>query len=329
MPQNRLSLSDKGAGLLSVSNRTPFASIQQVLEIKSLHGEYGMSGGAVLSSEGKMLGLLSHQRLEETASAPSQFGDGSGVIIAIPADSVKSWSQGILDGKQPSLTRNPLSQIHPTDDTLDSVLSSGLLLQSHPVKPTNSSHLGGGDGAGIGGGTGSETTVTVDLTMQDMTRMSTLLENPDFRWLHPLLPALRKQGRISIDQVVTFHPESGQMDVHHPRDLADFLRIASAQNSVLLFHAHAQQNVAPMDATVLQVTQNLQLSQDLAQVVMGQTLSALWRLHQEYPELQLPQTIAQNLSESTALNQLAVDDFEAAIAVKSALLQMAAAPSRL
>jgi|GEM_PF-4343880 len=314
-------LLDRGASLLSVSRRSPFATVDQVLEIKALHAEYGMSGGGLFGTDGMLLGILTHQRLQTQAGTLSTPSSESGeVLVAIPASKALTWINDILAGQKPVWTRDALSQIHAAPDVIEAARTPGLLLQSHPLRGTQNHHLGGGDGAGIGGSLEAQDAIQIELNVQDVVRLSTLRENSQLAWLHSLLPVFKTRDHLLIEEVIQWDVKTGKMSTQRPRSLGEFLRLAAAPGTTLLF-AQATE-IKPLPGELAEGLHLLQQSGDLEQISASESLAALFQLHQERPEVVVPASVAQELADSPGLNSLAIADFDAAIALKTALLKL-------
>src|SRR5262249_34390530 len=97
-------VSEGGRILTNESERHWIAQIGSPMEIVGAQGEYGMSGGAVFSSNGEqVVGMLSHQYLRMVVGAPTRVssfdGADAGVqnhVIAIPAEALRAWVSRVL-----------------------------------------------------------------------------------------------------------------------------------------------------------------------------------------------------------------------------------------
>jgi hypothetical protein len=66
-----------------------FLNLEKLLEVLDLDSELGMSGGALVSSAGDFLGILSHQKRDQTGMR----------TLVIPAAAVKAWLAELMSGK--------------------------------------------------------------------------------------------------------------------------------------------------------------------------------------------------------------------------------------
>ena len=149
-PHESASMVQDPSGRILTMNgqRHRIPGVSSTMEIAA-HGEYGMSGGAVLdSSRSSVIGILSHQFLSLKRGDRSELkqfqaeGSDVDILIAIPATQARSWIEGVLNGTiKPKIVRDPAEQLVGGQ----SVLYSGVLLAS----------MGGGDGVGIGGVSGN------------------------------------------------------------------------------------------------------------------------------------------------------------------------------
>src|SRR5690349_15385905 len=80
------------------------------MEITGGHGEFGMSGGAVISPEGEFRGLLSHQILSREAGEldDSNRSQDSDSVLAIPAANVKDWLKDVLTAEGELISPLPI-----------------------------------------------------------------------------------------------------------------------------------------------------------------------------------------------------------------------------
>lgn len=88
----------------------------EMLEVSGAPGEFGMSGGPVLS-DGRFVGMLSHQYIKMLPGGPSQvseYSEGSGVqnqLLLISSSYIKGWLGEVLRGNyRPYFLRDAFSQ---------------------------------------------------------------------------------------------------------------------------------------------------------------------------------------------------------------------------
>lgn len=160
--QKELISKNPGRILIAKSTRKLIPLISQMVETIGAHGEYGMSGGPVLTEKGELVGVLSHQYVRLIPGQKtliSEFSERSSIenhLLVIPSHSVIQWVNSVLKA-------NPASSyfVRDVEEQLrrkEVVLSSGIRFEivgvekgQHPVGGGDGAGIGGGDGAGIGG----------------------------------------------------------------------------------------------------------------------------------------------------------------------------------
>jgi hypothetical protein len=153
--------------LLGRSDRHHLLNVARATELNNTHIEAGMvGGGSFASSDGKFIGVISHQYLKmRTGSATRPFtwdrvaGHFESRAILIPAAFAAEWVRSVLLGQQAA---DPIARVRAEDrlSGKDRVRVGGLELEAFcPQSGTpgsgGGSPIGGGDGTGIGGGDGT------------------------------------------------------------------------------------------------------------------------------------------------------------------------------
>ncbi|MDO9181921.1 MAG: serine protease [Bacteriovorax sp.] len=138
--------------------------IKYALEIDGAHGEFGMSGGAILEESGanfKYLGLLTHQVLSMVPGAPTRATDWDqsskfqNQLLGISSSDITKILNNYFNNPSAfrvSAYRSPLGQINRTND----IISNGLIFKpslqkTNPAIPSSPTPIGGVDPVGIGG----------------------------------------------------------------------------------------------------------------------------------------------------------------------------------
>ena len=125
-PQFRLIqlLTDKTRIAISQSDRTPFVSSTNMIEVIGTQFEFGMSGGALLTAQDKkILGMISHQKLviipgqSTSFETSTQQKENHGLVI--PSSQITAWIQKTLNGS---------SSIY-TQSSNQSILGAGILFR--------------------------------------------------------------------------------------------------------------------------------------------------------------------------------------------------------
>ncbi|MBY0469780.1 hypothetical protein K2X30_01340 [bacterium] len=114
--QSALPVTDaRGVILVDVSNRTFIPQIPSVIEILGAHADRAMVGSLVADETNHWLGVLSQEYLvlnKKGATLPMEWGADSVQenqiqthLLVTPAKAVTDWTNSILNGTRPTLTR--------------------------------------------------------------------------------------------------------------------------------------------------------------------------------------------------------------------------------
>ncbi|HPI40275.1 MAG TPA: serine protease [Pseudobdellovibrionaceae bacterium] len=158
---NSLSL-DPSAQIINPKSKRMFLPlIKTSIEVRG-YSEYGMSGGALMDTRHKVLGVISHQYLHiknagmalKELQYETENPEGEEIIAQIiPFLEIKEWIEKSISGFQIGNSLDPnLEQIKKISTTIDGLRYQWLDcdLQSYQNRPSFPKTIGG-DGVGIGG----------------------------------------------------------------------------------------------------------------------------------------------------------------------------------
>ncbi len=196
------SLRDEVSRILNASsNRSILPLVDKVIEVKG-HTEFGMSGGALLTPKGNLLGMVSHQYLSQQPGQPARQNNYSpdapreGIVgLVIPTETIRKWlDQVFIHNPKADLKEELGSQIHRTP----------LVVPLGGVKFKGPKTLGGGDGVGIGGETPPERLPTSEgapvilLSLDDSANPQPWPFKGDNAWLDEIRAHLLRHSTVAI-----------------------------------------------------------------------------------------------------------------------------------
>lgn len=308
-------LIDKSVSSVSNSDRSLFADISKILEVKGLHAEKGMSGGALLSSDGdKLIGILT------SLTAQSGITNGD-LFLAIPAVEVKAWIMAALNGKTSTLRRDPRLQYSSNSSALglkESVLGPGIRLASFEPNPSDKSlPRGGGDGMGVGGSNieGDK----IQITMTDFATFEMAKNSKELSWLAQIRQAFNGHPTVEVEKVVTFNSKQGLLEVTTPKNMSEFLKLMKNSNAIIVLKSDSAEKYNGQASAAIQ--RLLQSTEPLAQA-LGMTLQTLMTLKIQHPDLVIPESIVnkiKNHSELTELSTEESDGFDLVVSIQREL----------
>lgn len=242
-------LSDANGRVMDLKSKRAYVPlVGDMIEILGSHGEFGMSGGPVVSGkDGKFIGVLSHQFIEMVPGGKSSVGEfSSGLadvknhLLVIPSAAVRSWLSGYFKNPvqyKPAFVMDPRHQI----DRRQVVFSSGLKFEFMPTGAktgTDGGGIGGGDGVGIGGGDGvgigGDDTPTVQFPGSGAGYVSISFDREKHAaawtpsevrsvWLEGVRDKLLKLYRVQVPFFIDVTPDDSSMRKVMFQSLADFM----------------------------------------------------------------------------------------------------------
>ena len=246
---------DRGGRVLSSASQRYFlANTFDAIELKDSHGEFGMSGGAVLSVDQKsILGLLSHQYLKlnvggETTLAEYNVEQDVGsenYLLVIPSAVVKSWLSRFFSFPD-TFSASFVKQADDQISNVRRVYSEGLVFtannaSSGPCASQDEERglwngnsippaLGVlGDPVGIGGD-GSSYQDAVEITVEIDRNASLHLVNSSWylpsrvEWVRSLKDVLYRPGKVSITGLLYRDPNTSGVERICFKSLEEFFR---------------------------------------------------------------------------------------------------------
>jgi hypothetical protein len=260
-------LSDKTRVVMSESDRTPLVNQNQMIEIIGTQIEYGMSGGALINADnGRILGVISHQRLSMVAGRPTVITNSNPNIqinhgLVISSQQALAWIESSLKGRTAVYTQINSTTIRGAGILFKEVrkIPSTMMLASASKKGGDGVGVGGdgvgvggdgvgvggdgvgvgGDGVGVGGdgvGVGGDNdtySVDVVISIENLdTFKSQITKRSEFEWINKLVPHMLKSGQVSISSVLVMTPENAQMHKVNIQSTAQLIRRLRTGHSI-------------------------------------------------------------------------------------------------
>lgn len=250
-------LSDNTRVVMSESDRTPLVNQNQMIEIIGTQIEYGMSGGALVNADnGRILGVISHQRLSMVAGRPTVITNSNPNVqlnhgLVISSQQALGWIDSTLKGRTAVYT-----QINST-----TIRGAGILFKEVSKMPSTMLYAAGskkggdgvgvgGDGVGVGGdgvGVGGENdpySVDIVISIENLDTFKTqITKRAEFEWINKLVPHMLKSGQVTVSSALVMNPENGQMQKVNIQSAAQFIRRLRTGNSIPLL-AKANEGLA-------------------------------------------------------------------------------------
>lgn len=308
-------LVDKGRVVLNSSDRSPFYNKFNLIEVVGTRVDYGMSGGALIStSNGKILGILSHQRLIPVLGSPSRISratpqERNNHILVIPSPVVLEWIRATLGGKLPRFAR-----LGP-----ETIVGDGLIVRELSV-PAKQLPLflakGGGDGAGVTGESQSSIGIEIELSLAPPEYAQVVQSGDRSQWVQYYREAL-KGKTVRFEQMILFNRTNGQVRVVPISGLTEFIYQTHAQGAVPLM-ANSRAHVPSQKYEELRI--ELESRSNLAQVVeLRGILLNLLNATEQLPSFRIPKEVFSAIGAHPGWKDFFSEDFEAGVAARTFL----------
>lgn len=246
---------DRGGRVLSTASQRYFlANTHEAIELKDSHGEFGMSGGAVLSDDQKtILGLLSHQYLKLNVGGETTLAEYNGeqdagsenYLLVIPSAVIKSWLSRFFSSPD-AFTASFVKQADDQISSVRRVYSEGLVFTAgRATSGPCASHSNGrslwdiessqpavgllGDPVGIGGD-GSTFQDAVEISVEiDKNASQNLVSSSWYlpsrvEWVRSLKDVLYRPGKVSITGLLYRDPHTSGVERICVKSLEEFFR---------------------------------------------------------------------------------------------------------
>lgn len=219
--QNEESLQSPGEIVLLKSNRA-FLPLTSGIELIKSHGEFGMSGGPVFTTNGSFVGILSHQVLKVTPGEPSsiqalQSGTIAQNLFLIPREAVLQFLSSATSGR--------IERLSSGEKTLQ--LRSGSFVfteKSSAVKNTQVA-AAKGDGWGTGGGQEAANSLQMEVSL-----VSPAGEGLSFNFSNKLRDRLLQRKNVVIVGFFSRDQVSKQIKQYRFQTAEEFVRLLVQPN---------------------------------------------------------------------------------------------------
>ena len=300
--------------VMSRSDRTPFVSTENMIEIIGAQIEFGMSGGALLSATGnKIIGMISHQRLLLVPGSASQMESNQQANhgLVIPAAQISAWITKTLDGKNSLYTRTGEN----------TVLGAGILFRENK-KPLMLAGAKGGDGVGVGGEEEKQSGVSIQISVAALDQFNnnskSIDSNHELSWIRQVLPQLVKSGSLTVSAVLLLNPENESIEKHELKSTAQFISLLRTGNCIPLT------NNTTAAAPELQHLQN-ELSAETSNAELAKLkiiIRSLIQIKNQYGLVRIPKNYLNHLQQHAGWKLFFEENFELAVKAKTFTLAL-------
>lgn len=306
-------LADAARVVISRSDRTPFVSSGNLIEVIGTQIEFGMSGGALLSAKDKkIIGMISHQRLLLVAGNSTQIESGSmqkenhGLII--PSSQIVEWINHTINGEQSLYS----SIGHQT------ITGAGILFKESKT-PRLMIADKGGDGVGVGGDENDTASVSIELSVSALNEFNTKSNTRnEFDWIRQILPQLVKNGKITVNAALVLNPETENIEKIHFKSAAHFIKLLRTGTCIPLTDASANSTLqlAQLKSELMSSAENSE-SKNLTSLLLS-----LIDIKTQYGMVSIPKNYLENLQNHPEWKLFFEQNFELAVKAKTFTLSL-------
>jgi S1-C subfamily serine protease len=314
----------RGTVLRSQSLRHVIVGVPTTIETINSHVEYGMSGGALLNQNSKLVGILSHQVLEmkpgqstgvADITPQSQFENHA---LAIPMSEVSKWANDVLKGsaRNNNLTRDAGAQLSGQEI----LRGFGMKFDLKKATPLGTK-MNGGDGVGIGGADNAGT-ASISIEAQDLSAIAGGSEN-----MTMIERAVKKYRKIIVPFFVEVNLDEQRVQKRTFTNQGEFFRLLNKSDvKPILIVSEGRSSDDPAKTVTTALAQDIQaMSQRLSEVdkLFLNKLKFISELCEKGNGYLIPNDIFRKLlSEEDSWSVLFNADFDLAVSINSQIRTM-------